>query len=168
MQPEFALFFYKRRLSVGWIASRETASLRLWLADGTEISRPGEQVLFRWRGTGGTPAGREEALARLAAGGTIIAEAALALNLERLHEGLRKDRETAFTKLAALALPSQADGWSRAALYMALLQAPKLFRHGNKGFAALGPDAQQLQSQKREAAAAQADWQARAARWCEQ
>ncbi|MCZ6647314.1 MAG: RNB domain-containing ribonuclease [SAR324 cluster bacterium] len=168
MQPEFALFYYKRRLSVGWIVSRETASLRLLLADGTKISRPGAQVLLRWRGSGGTPAGQEEALARLAAGEIAMAKAAPTLNLEELHGGLPKDRETAFTKLAALALPSQADGWSRAALHMALLQAPRLFRHGKKGFAALGPDTQQLQSQKREAAAAQADWQARAARWCEQ
>ena len=182
MRPEFSLFYLNGRLRTGWVAARKKSSWRIVLADGQEIRHPPQQILYSWQGAavpksppkaGKTSPGAERlrvaALARLAEGEAGLEAAGAALDLEALHRRLRTRDETAFEAVAALALPrtlpQEADGWARAALYAALLNAPRLFRRRGEGFAALDETAMERMSEKQDAAEAREAWRARVAEW---
>ncbi len=157
MPQEFALLYFKQKLAIARIVGRSGTRCSLVLPDGGEFRCPEGRLLLRWEGAPAAPPpdgnglqaelhGRVEELEKLK-------KSAAALDTAALHRKLRAARapaaetpctepeipltqtEIPFTEIVAHALPGESDGWARAALYMALLGAPRLFRHGRGGFA---------------------------------
>jgi exoribonuclease-2 len=162
VRSHFALIYLKGRPRLAHLVDEGPPHCRLALADGVEIRYPSTQILLRWEGEEPAP---DEAGASLADREAALAERAPAFDLAALHAQLPKGRALPFARLAAHALPPRANEWERAALYLALLDEPSLFRHTRTGFVPRGAADTRRWTEQAAGEQARAEQLARVAEW---
>ncbi len=165
MLQTFAFCYHTQQLRTVWVAGHEEGDfLRLIGSDGEAFRYRPRQLLHRWE-EDGPPLDAGSAPGYLRARVTELEDRARHLDLDALQRALPVDEEQTLERLAALAMPGRAEGWARAALFLALLRDSTRFRRGEAGFAARHEGEQQQRAARRAEAVAQEAWAAQARAW---
>jgi exoribonuclease-2 len=165
MRPSYCCFYLHQNLHLGWIRGQAGSSLELVLPDGKGVRQRGSSLLYRWHGEPAAP-GEEAALAQLrhkAEALPCFSEA-----LEALSDSLPPGEPHDIEDLAGRVLPSDAGGWERAALFLALLRDNRRFRYGAGGFLARSQAEIRVRTARETEQQARQRWSEKALRWREE
>jgi exoribonuclease-2 len=172
MPQTFAFCYHAQLLRTVWVAGTEEGdALRLIPAEGESFRYRPRQLLHRWQ-EDGPPLDATSAPGYLRARVAELEARARLVHLDALQRALTVDEEQSLEQIAAVcarqgALPPGADGWARAALFLALLRDSTRFRRGAAGFAARPESEQQQRAARRTEAVAQEAWAAQARAWAQ-